>query len=156
MSVTSQVTRKVYPKTERKPLLFIEDGQVKFRTKLVRNKDLAIHFARCISKNRRFAGPEVRVRREGYIVTYLPSNPERQRDLITRLQAERTLRASQEEAGYFWNDQRGFSFCLSGSGQEYRVSEKFCTCRDFADTCAELGLRCKHQIAMSNRKEKVS
>jgi hypothetical protein len=153
-SLYQKTASKAKPATSRKPLLIVDrTGSVRFRTKLVRDFNIATHFARCISKNSRFLDPEVvtsdKCKGSGWFVTYLPSNPERRADMITRLQAERIERCLAEKDAYRWTRERNpdYALCRSTTGNEYRVSANSCTCPDWQETCSWINIHCKHQLA---------
>ena len=125
-----------------------------YRTKLM-DRTRAFQFAQCLEANPLFAAVEVEESKRSagkFFVSYVPSNPERRRELVAREQDKREAKAITEGAEYvFCLDKdagRPFWWCLSTSGEVYEVTPQACNCPDHTFRCGPNGLKCKHQLAL--------
>lgn len=131
-------------------------GELTMRTKLMAF-EAATRFARCLSANVRFAAVAIETssRAKGekrHFVTFLPASRERLEALAQRQQDARTERAFVQEFTFCADrdTERLFWWCYSHeSGETYETTEQSCSCPDAEYRCRANGLRCKHQIALS-------
>ena len=138
-------------KTKMKPVVTL-DGNIMYRTKLLKSEAVAKAFASCLKANGKFGTSEVvesnRTKKPQYFVQYMPSNPKR-RSFLREVQiSEREVRAGSEESRYDWSKEGKVWRCVSATGGVYEVSNNTCTCPDFENRCKPLNIKCKHINAL--------
>lgn len=134
-------------------------GELGYRTKLM-DIERASRFARCLGANERFAAVEIATSTRAksdkkYFVTFLPSNPERLEEMAQRQQDARAERAATQGFSFILDKDAGrpFVWCHSHtSGEVYELDCQghACSCPDHEYRCRPNGLKCKHQIALTN------
>jgi hypothetical protein len=129
---------------KKRGMLTILDHTLHYRTRLL-DKEKARAFAKCLSRNPSFRDVSIVRGRWGLFVAYRPANPDREGDLLARLQLERVNRAL--SAQWEWEEPMadGSRFVKTKGGR-YRTNGVLCSCEDARTTCRTLGLRCKHAI----------
>lgn len=152
------VSHKTRRKSRTAMLIIEEGGIIRYRTRLVRNMQAALRFAKCVEANPHFQQAEVvkssQSKGEAWFVTYRPKSADRQESLVERLQAERSARARKECGQYKWTSVTGKEntfYCKSKSGSVYEVSPTRCDCPDYVNHCHDLDIYCKHQIALFDK-----
>jgi hypothetical protein len=121
-----------------------------YRTKLMETA-AAWRFATCLKGNTRFTDVAMNhsSRAKGaarYFVTYRPSNPERQADMLHRQQDARQERAETERFEFLADKDggRAFHWCVNpASGGVYQTTPSSCSCPD--ETYRQVPGGCKHR-----------
>lgn len=131
-----------------------------YRTRLL-TQEHAEQFAACLRANVLFDGvmvyesPRAKGDRRWFVV-YHPSDPAACEAILTRQQQQRAEKARVEADEYLIvpNDDRRFFWVQSASGKVYEVTDFSCSCPDYEHRCRQAGIRCKHQVALTDLAER--
>lgn len=138
---------------------FNDMAPITFRSRLL-TFQRASAFAKALAANPRFTDvaivPSDRAKSQTirYYVTYLPSNPTRQKAILDRERTAREKRAAVETFAFTWDAALGAFRCQSStSGKEYETTVSSCTCGDWINRGRQNSLPCKHQCDLLSQLE---
>lgn len=116
----------------------------------------AERFARCLTANPAFTAVAVETSPRNQakrFVAYVPTNPQRRAEMLTREQDKRQAKAETEGRDYVFakdpDSVQPFCWVLSTSGEVYETTLFDCSCPDFRFRLQGTGVCCKHMTALS-------
>ena len=97
-----------------------------------------------------------RAKGEGWFVQFHPVSERTSAALRDRqCQArERRAQAEGDQYKFFHDAATGETRCWSASGNVYQTDESACSCPDFQHRGSKAGVRCKHMLALHQRRQR--